>query len=212
MTIVADPVASGLVASLARPGGNVTGLSLFAPEIFPKALELLKEAVPRVSRVTVLMDPSNPTHPALKDDLDAAAKVLGVKVQRIDVRSGADLDGAFATALRQRADAFFVFPLRTAPPDSQRIIEFAVKNRMPTLMPFKPWVEAGGLMCYGANWRDQVRRAGIYIDKILKGAKPADLPVEQPTMFELVINLRTAKALGLTIPQSVLMRADQVIQ
>jgi putative ABC transport system substrate-binding protein len=212
MTLVGDPVGSGLVASLARPGGNVTGLSLFSPEVFPKALELLKETVPRVSRVAVLMDPTNPAHVVLKNDLDAAGKVLGVNVQRIDVRSAADLDGAFAAALRQRAGAFFVFPLRLAAPDLQRIVEFAVENRMPTLASFGAYVEAGGLMSYGPNFRDQLRRAGIYIDKILKGAKPADLPVEQPTMFELVINLKTAKALGLTIPQSVLIRADQLIQ
>jgi putative ABC transport system substrate-binding protein len=212
MTLVGDPVGSGLVASLARPGGNVTGLSLFAPEVFPKGLELLKETVPRVSRVAVLMDPTNSSQVALRNELDIAAKVLGVKVQRIDVRTGADLDGAFAASLRQRADALFVFPLRTASPDAQRILEFAVKNRMPTFMSFRRGVEAGGLMSYGPNWRDLVRRAGIYIDKILKGAKPADLPVEQPTKFELVINMKTAKALGLTIPPSVLVRADQVIE
>jgi len=212
MTIVGDPVGSGLVASLARPGGNVTGLSLFAPELFAKGLELLRETVPRVSRVAVLMDPTNRAHVAVKNDLDRAAKVMGVKVQRIDVRTVADLDGAFAAALRQRADAFFVFPLRIPAADIQRILEFAVKNRMPTFMSTKVGVKAGGLMSYGPNWVDQVRRAGIYIDKILKGAKPADLPVEQPMRFELVINLKTAKALGLTIPPSVLIRADEVIR
>ncbi len=209
ITLAGDPVSSGLVTSLARPGGNVTGLSLLAPEVFAKGLELLKETVPRVSRVAVLMDPTNPAHVALKNEVDAAANVLGVKVQRIDVRTGADLDGAFAASLRQRADAFYVFPLRIAP---QRIVEFATKNRVPTLMSTKEDLEAGGLMSYGANFRDQVRLTGIYIDKILKGAKPADLPVEQPTKFELVINLKTAKALGLTIPPSVLIRADQLIE
>ncbi len=212
ITVVSDPVGSGLVASLARPGGNVTGPSWFAPAVFPKGLELLKETVPGVSRVAVLMDPENPSHVPLKNELDVAAKVLRMNVQRIDVRTGADLDGAFATALGQRADALFVFPLRIALPDARRIGEFAVKNRMPTLMSGKPGVEAGGLMSYGPNWQDQLRHAGIYIDKILKGAKPADLPVEQPTKFELVINLKTAKALGLTIPPSVLVRTDEVIQ
>jgi ABC-type uncharacterized transport system substrate-binding protein len=212
MMVVADPVGSGLVAGLARPGGNVTGPSMFAPEVFPKELELLKEAVPGVSRVAVLMDPTNPSHVPLKNELDVAAKVLGMTVQRIDVRTVTDLDGAFATALRERADAFFLFPLRVAPPDWRRILEFAVKNRMPTLMLRKEDVEAGGLMSYGPNFRDHLRSAGIYVDKILKGAKPGDLPVEQPTKFELVINLKTAKALGLTIPRSILSVADQVIQ
>jgi ABC-type uncharacterized transport system substrate-binding protein len=212
MALVGDPVASGLVASLARPGGNLTGLSLFAPEVFPKALELLKEAVPRVTRVAVLLDPTNSGQIALKRELDAAAKVLRVKVQYIDVRAGADLDGAFATALRQRANAVYVFPLRIAPSDVRRITEFAVKNRMPTLTISKRLVEEGILMSYGANYVDLFRRAGIFVGKILKGARPADLPVEQPTNFELVINLKTAKALGLTIPQSVLGRADEVIQ
>jgi ABC-type uncharacterized transport system substrate-binding protein len=212
MTVVADPVGSGLVASLGRPGENVTGPSMLSPEVFPKALELLKEAVPRASRVAVLMDPTNAAHLALKNHLDVAARVLRVTLQRIDVRTGADLDGAFAAALSQRSDAFYLFPLPIAPPGAQRIREFAVKNRMPTLMFFKDSVEAGGLMSYGPNLRDHNRHAAVYIDKILKGAKPADLPVEQPTKFELVINLKTAKALGLTIPQSLLLRADEVIQ
>ncbi len=209
ITLVADPVSSRLVTSLARPGGNVTGLSVLAP-VSAKGLELLKEIIPRVSRVAVLMDPTNPAQVFLKNEVDAAANVLRVKVQRLDIRTGADLDGAFAAARRERAEAFLVFPLQ--PPGLQRIVEFAVKNRVPTLMSFKEGVEAGGLMSYGANFPDEVRRTGIYIDKILKGAKPGDLPVEQPTKFELVINLKTAKALGLTIPQSVLIRADEVIQ
>ncbi len=202
-------MSSRLVTSLARPGGNVTGLSVLAP-VSAKGLELLKEIIPRVSRVAVLMDPTNPAQVFLKNEVDAAANVLRVKVQRLDIRTGADLDGAFAAARRERAEAFLVFPLQ--PPGLQRIVEFAVKNRVPTLMSFKEGVEAGGLMSYGANFPDEVRRTGIYIDKILKGAKPGDLPVEQPTKFELVINLKTAKALGLTIPQSVLIRADEVIQ
>jgi putative ABC transport system substrate-binding protein len=212
MMVVADPVGSGLVASLARTGGNVTGPSMFAPEVFPKELELLKEAVPGVSRVAVLMDPTNPSHVPLKSELDGAAKVLGMNVQRIDVKSGTDLDGAFAAASREHVDALFVFPLRVASPDSRRILEFALKNRMATLMWTKEGVEAGGLMSYGPNFRDHLRRAGIYLDKILKGTKPADLPVEQPTKFELVINLKTARALGLTIPRSLLSIADEVIQ
>jgi putative tryptophan/tyrosine transport system substrate-binding protein len=135
-----------------------------------------------------------------------------VTVQRIDVRTAADLDGAFASALRQRSGAFFVFPLRIAPPDARRIREFAVTNRIPTLVPVKALVEAGGLMSYGPDLRDRFRHAGIHIDKILKGAKPSESPVEQPTKFELVINLKTATATGLTIPQSVLLRVDEVIE
>jgi ABC-type uncharacterized transport system substrate-binding protein len=212
MVVVGDPVGGGLVASLGRPGGNVTGPSWLSSEVFPKALELLKEAVPRVSRVAMLMDPTNAAQLASKNDLDVAARGLRLTLQRIDVRTGADLDGAFAAALRQRADAFYRLPLLIAPADSQRILEFAVKNRMPTLVFSKESVEAGGLMSYGPNLRDHSRHAAYYIDKILKGAKPADLPVEQPTKFELVINLKTAKALGFTIPPSVLGRADEVIQ
>ena len=209
---VADPVGRGFVASLARPGGNVTGVSWTA-EVYPKGFQLLKETVPRVSRVAVLMDPENPSHAHIKNGLDVASKVLGVKVERIEVRTAADLDGVFATALRQRADALFELPLeRLGFPDHRRIIEFAIKNRMPMLMSAKEHVKAGALMSYAPNLGDHLRRTGFYIDKILKGAKPADLPVEQPMTFELVINLKTAKALGLTIPPSVLGRADEVLQ
>jgi len=210
IVLAGDPVRSGLVTSLARPGGNVTGMSMLAPEVFAKALELLKEAVPKVSRVAILMDPT--LQVALKNEVGAAAKVLGVKLQQIDVQLGADLDGTFVAALRQRAEAFFVFPLPMAIPEVQRIVEFSVKNRLPTMMTTRAHFEAGGLMSYGANFPDQLRRTSIYIDKILKGAKPSDLPIEQPTKYEFLINLKTAKALGLTIPQSVLIRADEVIQ
>ena len=187
-------------------------MSLLAPEVFRKALELLKEAVPKVSRVAILMNPTNSAHVALKNEVDAAAKVLGVKLQQIDVHVGADLERAFVAALRQRAEALFVFPLAIAIPEIQRIAKFSVKNRLPTMMTTRADLEAGGLMSYGANFPDQLRRTSIYIDKILKGAKPSDLPIEQPTKYEFLINLKTAKALGLTIPQSVLIRADEVIQ
>ena len=211
ITLVSDPVGSGLATSLARPGGNVTGLSMFSPEVYAKGLSLLKEADPRISRVAILMDPTNPGHVASQNHFDAAANVLRVTIQRIDVRTVGDLDAAFGAARRERADAFYVFPLRIDSPDYQRIVEFAVKNRLSTLMTSRERVVDGGLMSYSVNFADEVRRTAVYVDKILKGAKPADLPLEQPTKFELVINLKTAKALGLTIPPSVLLRADQVI-
>jgi putative tryptophan/tyrosine transport system substrate-binding protein len=207
IALIADPVAAGLVTSLARPGRNITGLSMFG--VWGKALELLVATVPGVSRVAVLMDPTNAGHVVSKKDVDAAANALGVKVQRIDVQTVTDLDAAFATGLRQQVDAFYVFPLQTALL-MQRIIEFAVKNRVPTLMTNKDRVREGGLLSYTVNFEDQVRLTAGYIDRILKGAKPADLPIAQPTEFELAINLKTARALGLAIPSSVLLRANHV--
>jgi ABC-type uncharacterized transport system substrate-binding protein len=213
MVRVSDPVGNGLVTSLARPGGNVTGLSVLAPDIVPKALELLKEAAPSVSRVAVWMDPTNPGQTLADRQMDAAAKILGVRLERVDVRTAANLDAAFAAALRQREEALFAYPLPIAPRDVQRIAQFAIKNRLLTIVPTRSQnVREGMLMSYGPNEAEPYRHAGTYIDKILKGAKPADLPVEQPTKFELVINLKTAKALGLTIPPAMLARADEVIQ
>jgi putative ABC transport system substrate-binding protein len=208
ITLVADPVDAGLVTHLARPGGNVTGLSMLS--VSGKALEVFVSTVPRVSRVAVLMDPTNPGHLVFKKDVDAVASTLGVKVQRVDVQTEADLDSVFAARLLQQADALYVFPLRTASL-LQRVIEFAVKQRLPTLMTSSDRVHEGGLMSYTVNFNDHVRRAAVYIDRILKGAKPADLPIEQPTQFELAINLKTARALGLAIPSSVLLRADHLV-
>jgi putative tryptophan/tyrosine transport system substrate-binding protein len=212
IVLVSDPVESGLVVSLARPGGNITGLSLVSEEVVAKQLELLKEAVPQIIRVAMLIDPTNPAQLAIKKKVEPAAKALGMRLQRIDVRSASDLDGAFAAALRQRADAFLVSPLNLASPDEQRIVEFAIKNRLPTMTFTKKWVETGGLMLFAPDFADQIRRTATYVDKILKGAKPGDLPIEQPTKFELVINAKTAKALGLTIPPSLLARADEVLE
>jgi putative ABC transport system substrate-binding protein len=212
MVYVADPVGSGLVASLARPGGNVTGLSVLSPGIVQKALEILKEIVPRVSRVGVWMDPTNPAQRLLDEQMNAAAKTLGITLQNVDVRSAAKLEGAFAATLEQRMEALFVYPLPIAPADRQRIVQFGIKNRLPTMVISPPYAKEGMLVAYGVSGPDLYRRAGGYVDKILRGTKPADLPVEQPTTFELVINLKTAKALGLTIPQSLLLRADQVIE
>ncbi len=212
MVSVGDPVGSGLVTSLARPGANVTGLSVLAPDVIPEALEILKEAAPSVSRVAVWIDPTNPGQTLPDKQMDAAAKTLGIRLERVDVRTAANLDAAFEAALRQRAEALFVYPLAIALRDVQRIGYFAIRNRLPTIALFPQRVREGLLMSYGLNVDEQYRRAGTYIDEILKGAKPADLPIEQPTKFELVINLKTAKALGLTIPQSLLLRADEVIQ
>ena len=212
ITLIADPVGSGLVPQLARPGGNVTGLAMLAPESWAKGLELLTETVPRVSRVAVLMDSTNPGHIAANKELDAAGNVLGLKVHRIDVQTSADVDRALAVAPGIRADAFYAFPLRIAEPDWQKIIDFASKHRMPMLVPNKIHVGQGALMSYGVDFVDQVRRTGVYVDKILKGAKPADLPIEQPTKFELTINMKTAKAIGIKIPQTVLLRTDQLIE
>jgi putative ABC transport system substrate-binding protein len=213
MVSVGDPVGSGLVTDLARPGGNVTGLSALAPGMVPKALEFLKEAAPSVSRVAVWIDLTNPGQTLADQHLDAAAERLGVRAERIDVRTAANLDAAFAAALRQREEALVVYPLPIPLLDVQRIAQFAIKNRLPTIAILLPQnVREGLLMSYGPNQAEPYRRAGNYIDKILKGANPADLPVEQPTKFDLFINLKTARALGLTIPPSLLQRADQVIE
>jgi putative ABC transport system substrate-binding protein len=209
---VGDPVESGLVSSLARPGGNVTGISLFGLAVWTKSLELLKEAAPRISRVAVLRDPKNRAQHLIDPDLDAAAKALGVVLQRIDVGTAADVDGALAATLRQHAEAILLYPLRIDFPQLQRIADFAMKHRLPLSFPVRRLAAAGGLMSYGPSIMDQARSAALYVDKILRGAKPADLPVQQPTKFELVINLKTAKALGLTIPPSLLGQADEVVQ
>lgn len=212
MLYVGDPVGSGVVSSLARPGANVTGLSMLAAEMVQKGLELLREASPSVSRVTVLIDTSNPGQTLPDQQMAVAARILGVRPQRAELRTSADLDAALAAVLRQRAEALVVYPLPITPRDSEKLAEFAIKNRLLTVTTHKPYVRAGLLICYVTDLARQFRRAGIYIDKILKGAKPADLPIEQPDKFEMLINLKTAKALNLTIPRSLLLRADQIIE
>ena len=212
---VADPVTSGLVTSLARPGGNVTGLTGLGPELVGKWLEQLKQAVPGVSRVAVLWQPDAFGERTEKDMLkraEVAARALGVRVQFVEARVPADFDRAFSEMTRARAGALTVFPSPMCGSEVRRLVDLAAKNRLPAVYQWKEFVDAGGLMSYGPNLADLYRRAATYVDKILKGAKTADLPVEQPTKFELVINLKTAKALGLTIPPSVLGRADQVIE
>jgi putative ABC transport system substrate-binding protein len=214
-TAVGDPVAEGLVTSLARPGGNVTGLSLLAPDLVGKGLEQLKQAVPGVSRVALLLKPDSMPDRARKDRLnaaDVAARALGLRLQIVEARGPANFDRAFSDMTRARAEALTVLSTPVFDSERGRLVDLAAKNRLPTVYSFRTYVEAGGLMSYGPNIADSFRRAATYVDKILKGAKPSDLPVEQPTKFELVINLKTAKALGLTIPQSVLGRADQIIE
>jgi putative ABC transport system substrate-binding protein len=211
----ADPVTSGLVTSLARPGGNVTGLSNVNPELVGKCLEQLKQAVPGVSRVAVLWQPGGLGERTEKDMLkeaEVAARALGVRVQFVEARGPADVDRAFSEMTRARAGALTVLTSAMFLSERRRLVNLAAKNRLPAVYMEREYVDAGGLMAYGPNVADMFRRAATYVDKILKGAKPGDLPVEQPTKFELVINLKIAKALGLTIPQLVLGRADQVIE
>ncbi len=213
MTSGGDPVGSGLVASLARPGGNITGLSFVAfPEIVGKQLELLKETVPQVSRVAVLWNPANPTNRLLLGEAKVAARSLAVQLQTLEARGPDDFERAFAAMTRERAGALLVLGDGMLILHRTRIADLAAKSRLPAMYGSRENVNAGGLMSYSPSLQDSFRRAATYVDKILKGAKPADLPVEQPTKFELVINLKTARALGLTIPPSVLVRADQVIE
>jgi len=205
-----DPVKSGLVASLARPGGNITGLSILAPELEGKRLELLKETFPKIVRVAYLWNPDSPGTGL--GGMQAAAPVLGLQLQSLEVRSSKDFDSAFAKAVRDRADAITAQPIPVINTHRMRIVDFTVKNRLPAIYADSEFVEAGGLMFYGVGFPDLYRRAATYVDKILKGTKPAELPVEQPTKFEFIINLKAAKQIGLTIPPNVLARADKVIK
>jgi len=212
---VGEPVTSGLVTTLARPGGNVTGLSVISPELVGKWLELLKQAVPGVSRVAALRQPGamdDRTEEDMLKGAEVAARKLGVRLQFVEARGPADFERAFSDMARARAGALTVRPAPMFMSERRRLVDLAAENRLPAVYPWREFVDAGGLMAYGPNLADLYRRAATYVDKILKGAKPADLPVEQPTKFELVVNLKTAKALGLTIPPAVLARADQVIQ
>src|SRR5713226_7887729 len=211
----ADPVTDGLVTSLARPGGNVTGSSYLAPELVGKCLEQLKQAVPGVSRVAVLWQPGAAGERTEKEMLkgaEVAARALGVRLQFVEARGPADFDRAFSDMTRARAGALTVLPGNMFFSERRRLVDLAAKNRLPAVYRLREFVDAGGLMSYGPDFADMFQRAATYVDKILKGAKPADLPVEQPTKFELVINLKAAKALGLTIPPSVLRRADEVVE
>jgi len=210
--ISGDPVQTGLVASLARPGGNLTGLAILTDELELKNLQLLKEVVPEVTRVAVLWNPDNPVWATTLRRLQESAPVLGVKLQALAVRDLGDLQAAFAAATREKAGALLVVRDAIFAVHRQHIVNFVASHRLATIYGGKPFIEIGGLIVYAANFLDMLRRAGGYVDKILKGAKPGDLPIEQATKFELVINLKTAKALGLTIPPSLLLRADQIIE
>ena len=213
MVSVLDPVEAGFVASLARPGGNITGLTLLAgPEIVGKQLELVKELIPGVSHVAVLMNPANPAHAPLAREAEAAGRALRVRIQLFGAQDPNGLDSAFVEMTRDRVGALLVLADAGFYTHRGRIAELAAKSRLPAMYGSMELVAAGGLMAYGPSVSHQFNRAAMYVDKILKGAKPSDLPVEQPTKFQLVINNRTARALGLTIPPSLLMRADQVIE
>ena len=212
MTSHGDPVGSGLVASLARPGGNVTGLSMLSPDLLGKQLQLLKEAVPKLSRVAVLSHPTNPQHARSVREAEVAARSLKLRLQTLEARAPSEFAGAFSAATKERAGALIVLADGMFWGERTRFAELAAKHRLPLMAGLREHADAGGLLAYGARLRDNFRRAATYVDKILKGAKPGDLPIEQPTKFEFVVNLKTAKALGLTIPQSLLLRADEVIQ
>ena len=209
MAATGNPVGSGFVASLARPGGNITGLTTVRGELTGKRLELLKETASKVSRVAVFWAPPNDPNPK---NTEAAARSLGLELQLLEVRGPEGLERAFRAATKERAQALVVLRNPAVFNQLKRISQLAMKSRLPAIYDDREFVEAGGLMSYGTNHADLYRRAATYVDKILKGAKPSDLPVEQPMKFELVINLKTAKTLGLTIPQSILLRTDQVIE
>ena len=206
-----DPVASGLVTSLAKPGGNVTGITILSPELSGKRLELLKETLPRLSRVAVLTNPSVPAQATL-GEFETAAHALGLQLTLLKAQRLSELENAFSSIIRQQLGALIIVPDAFFASQRSLFVEFTAKNRLPAIYDRADYVDHGGLMSYGIDFRNQIRRAAYFVDKILKGAKPADLPVEQPTKFELVINLKTAKQIGLAIPPNVLARADRVIR
>jgi putative ABC transport system substrate-binding protein len=209
----ADPVEAGFVKSLARPGGNITGITLLVINLVGKRLELFKEAVPKVTRVAALYWSAGPTSVAeVKEDLPAAARALGLTIQRWEVRAADDFDRVFAALSKDRPDGLYVSTSALTNSNQKRIVSFALKSRLPSVYGRKEYVENGGLMYYGADLADSYRRVAYFVDRILKGAKPAELPVEQPTKFELVVNLKTAAQIGVTIPQKVLAQADKVIK
>jgi putative ABC transport system substrate-binding protein len=212
MVAVGDPVGTGLVPSLARPDGNLTGLSSVAPDLEGKRLELLREIVPSVSRIAVFFNSVNPFHVASMRQAHAAGNILGIKVQQHDIRKSEDLDGAFSAIRKERPDALLILADRVFLHNRQRMMDFTKEQRLPNVNAYKELVEAGGLISYGPSYEDMHKRAAIYVNKILKGAKPGNLPIEQPTKFTLVVNLKAAKALGISMPPTVLSRADEVIE
>jgi putative ABC transport system substrate-binding protein len=212
MIAVGDPVGTGIIASLAHPGGNITGLTSISPELDGKRLELLREVVPKISHVAVLWNPTSPLQVVAEKETQSAAHAMGMKVLSLGVQAQEQLDNAFATIRRERPGALLVLADRLFLHNRARIMDFAVQNRLPGVHAYVELVEAGGLMSYGPSYAGMHRRAAWYVDKVLKGAKPADLPVEAPAKFELVINLKAAKQIGVTIPPSVLARADKIIK
>ena len=208
----ADPVGAGLVSSLARPGGNITGLSLMAQDLDGKRLELLKEAFPKVARVAFLWQSGGSRGNLALTEMEAAAKALGLKLQSLEVRGLDDFESVFARAKKDGVQALITTPNPLISAQQRRVLDFAAKNRLPAMYPASEFVEAGGLMSYAANYADLYRRAADFVDKVLKGTKPADIPVEQPTKFEFIVNLKTSKQVGLTVPPNVLARADRVIR
>jgi ABC-type uncharacterized transport system substrate-binding protein len=212
MANAGDPLGSGLVASLARPGGNVTGMSLMAPDLGGKRLELLKEILPWLSRVAVIWNAANPYSALVFEEIRGAAKTLAIELQSLEVRGPGDFDGVLDSAVRKRADALVAVEDPLTFNHRKQIAESCAENRLPAMYGLREYADAGGLLAYGASQEDLLRRAVGFVDKILKGVKPADLPVQQPTKFELVINLKTAKALGLEVPPTLLARADEVIE
>ena len=209
---IADPVGNGIVTSLARPGGNVTGLTILAPELSGKRLELLKEVVPKISRVAVLGHVANPSHENSFKEMEVAAQSLGLQLQLVNVGGPNDFENALATMKIKRAQALILLVDALFTGNAKKIADLAAKNGLPTMYPWSEFVESDGLMAYGPNFAGQYHRAAYYVDKILRGTKPADLPVEQPKKFEFIINLKAAKQIGLTIPPNVLARADKVIK
>jgi putative tryptophan/tyrosine transport system substrate-binding protein len=207
-----DPIRSGIVASLAHPGGNITGMSLLASDLWPKRLELLKEMFPKVSKVAIFWNKSNAGMAIEAKATQEAAGQLGVALQDRGLKDPSEVEGVFEAMIKERPDGFLALMDISLAAHQKRILDFLLKHRVPAIFENKEWVEAGGLISYGANSDDVIRRAAIQMDKILKGAKPADIPVEQPTKFEMVINLNTAKQIGVTIPPNVLARADKVIR
>jgi putative ABC transport system substrate-binding protein len=212
MAIDDDPVGNGFEASLARPGGNITGLATLAPEISGKQLELLREIAPKLSRVAVLGNATQPGHPQALREINLAAGAFGAQVQYLEIRDPKDIETAFRAAGKERADAVLLLPSPITFSQRRQVTDLAVRSRLPTIYGRPEYVEDGGLVFYGVSITDLSRRAATYVDKILKGAKPADIPIEQPKKFELIINLKAAKQIGLTIPPNVLVRADKVIK
>ena len=209
---VGDPVGTGVVPNLGRPGGNITGLSSIAPDLEGKRLELLREVVPKLSHVAFFLNPANAFHTASMRQARVAAQSLGIKLQPMEVNKSEQLDGAFASIVKEKPDALLILADRVFLHNRKRMMEFAIQQRLPSVNAYRELVEAGGLISYWPSYEDMHRRAAVYVDKILKGTKPADLPIEQPTKFTLLINLKTAKTLGLTVPPTLVARADELIE